>query len=162
MPAEQVTDEIGGIAIFGNPADMNIPPGEHRVLHYQCDVPGPSRILSLNVHRHANTARFGVWLERAGEDIPLYESFDYNDMPTYSYDSISDNPTPDADRQIDGAFNGMLEVNAGDRIHFVCDVTNGNDTPLRFANEVQTGEMCILFGSRSGGSACGSATRVRE
>lgn len=159
-PAGEVTEEIGGIAVFGNPADMNIAPGEHRVLHYQCDVPGPSRILTLNGHRHANTARFGVWLERNGEEIPLYESFDYNDMPTYNYDSISDNPVPDREVGIDGAFSGVLEVDAGDRIHFVCDVTNNNDVPLRFANEVQTGEMCILFGSRVGGPACGRATRV--
>jgi hypothetical protein len=119
-------------------------------------VPGSTRIITLNGHRHAWTDRFGVWLERpSGENVPIYESFDYNDMPTYQYDSVSTNPTPSVETQSDGAFSGQLEVNAGDRLHFVCDITNGSGGALRFANEVQTGEMCILFGSRTGAALCG-------
>lgn len=158
-PEADVTDPMEGIAIFGNPADLNIPAGEHRELHYACDVSEQTRIITLNGHRHASTDRFGVWLERGSETIPIYESFYYTDMPTYQYDSISMNPVPDLDSKTDGAFTGMLEVGPGDKIHFVCDITNRNDTALRFANEVQTGEMCILFGSRTGGALCGLAVR---
>jgi hypothetical protein len=159
--AAEVTDEMGGIAIFGSPADVAVPPGERRTLHYRCDVPGNTRIITLNGHRHTWTERFGVWLERAGETIPVYESFYYDDMPTYQYDSISTNPTPDIATRKDGAFSGMLEVSSGDELHFVCDINNTSGQQLRFANEVMTGEMCILFGSRTGDALCGSGTRVQ-
>ena len=104
-PQSEVKREIDGISIFGNPADLNIPNGEHRYLHYRCDVPGNTRIMTLNGHRHAWTDRFGVWLIRAGttEEVPVYESFDYNDMPTYQYDSVTQNPVPNRGTETDGA-----------------------------------------------------------
>jgi hypothetical protein len=154
-PESEVTNEMKGIALFGNPADVSIAPGVHKELHYVCDVPGNTRVITLNGHRHMNTDRFGVWLERGGEDIPIYESFYYTDMPTYQYDSISVNPPPDMAAKTDGAFTGMLELVPGDKLHFVCDITNRIEQPLRFANEVETGEMCILFGSRTGDALCG-------
>jgi len=158
----EVTDEMGGIAIFGNPLDVAVPAGEHRELHYRCDVTGNTRIITLNGHRHTWTDRFGVWLEKAsGETVPLYESFDYSDMPTYQYDSISMNPTPDLATKTDGALTGLLNVVPGDQLHFVCDINNTSSQQLRFANEVMTGEMCILFGSRTGDALCGSGTRVQ-
>jgi hypothetical protein len=156
-PAEEVTDEMKGIALFGNPLDVAVDPGERRELHYVCDVPGSTRVITINGHRHLNTDRFGVWLERDGQDIPIYESFFYSDMPTYQYDSISVNPTPDKASMTDGAFSGMLELVPGDRLHFVCDITNRIDQTLRFANEVETGEMCILFGARTGDALCSGA-----
>jgi hypothetical protein len=161
-PEAEVTDEIGGIAIFGPPGDVTTSPGVRNTLHYRCDVTQPSRIITLNGHRHAHTERFGVWLVREGESEPIYESFDYNDMPTYQYDSISVNPVPSLADRLDGAKSGMLEVGPGDQIHFVCDINNTSSNTLRFANEVQTGEMCILFGSRTGGSLCGQGTRVMD
>jgi hypothetical protein len=160
-PATEVTDEMGGVAIFGNPADVSLAPGEHRVLHYACDVTGNTRIITFNGHRHTWTDRFGVWLERGGESIPLYESFYYDDMPTYQYDSISENPTPDMASKTDGAFTGLLEVGPGDELHFVCDVNNTSSHSLRFANEVETGERCILFGSRIGDPLCGMGRRIQ-
>ena len=160
-PEAEVTDEMGGISIFGNPLDVSLAPGEHRVLEYSCPVTGDTRIITLNGHRHTWTDRFGVWLERAGQTTTLYESFHYDDMPTYQYDSISQNPTPDMATKIDGAFTGILEVKSGDELHFVCDVNNTTDHSLRFANEVETGEMCILFGSRTGDALCGQGTRVQ-
>lgn len=154
-PQSEVTDEMQGIAIYGNPQDVAVNPGERKVLHYVCNVTGSTRVITLNGHRHLNTDRFGVWLERGGEDIPVYESFYYTDMPTYQYDSLSTNPTPDLASKTDGGFSGMLELVPGDKLHFVCDIMNRIDQRLRFANEVETGEMCILFGSRTGAPLCG-------
>jgi hypothetical protein len=160
-PESEVTDSMGSIGIFGNPLDLFIAPGERRTLEYSCNVQGNTRIVSLNGHRHAHTERFGVWVVRAGGGMEsVYESFDYNDMPTYAYDSISMNPVPDVAGRSDGATSGVLNVSPGDRIHFVCDVNNTSMQTLKFANEVMTGEMCILFGSRTGSPLCGSGTRV--
>lgn len=163
-PEAEVTETMGRIGIYGNPRDLDIPVGEQRVLHYKCDVASDTRVLSFSGHRHSSTARFGVWLEPAdgGPDVVLYESFDYTDMPTYSYDSISQNPVPSVPNADDGALTGMLELHRGDELHFVCDVTNTGDQTLRFANEVETGEMCILFGNRTGGELCRNGTRVYD
>jgi len=162
-PQAEIKRQIQGISIIGNPSDLSIPAGEHRVLHYQCPVKGQVRIITLNGHRHASTSRFGVWVARAdGTSQSVYESFDYNDMPTYQFDSLSKNPVPNVDMKHDGASTGLLELNAGDTMHFVCDVTNKLDQPLKFANEVETGEMCILFGTRTGASLCGLVTRVQD
>ena len=160
-PKAEIKRPIGGISIVGNPLDLSMAPGEHRVLHYMCPVSSPVRIITLNGHRHASTSRFGAWVVRKdGSTQSVYESFDYNDMPTYQYDTLSTNPAPDMAKRIDGAWTGPLELVAGDQLHFVCDVRNELAQPLKFANEVKTGEMCILFGSRTGGPLCGLVNRV--
>jgi hypothetical protein len=159
----EVTDEMGGVAVFGNPADVSIPAGEHRELHYKCTVPGNTRIITLNGHRHTWTDRFGVWVVKkdSGKSVPVYESFHYDDMPTYQYDSVSMNPVPELATKTDGGFTGMLDVVPGDELHFVCDINNTSGQRLRFANEVVTGEMCILFGTRTGAPLCGAGMRVQ-
>ena len=159
---KDVSAPIQSLSIFGNPADVAVNPGEHRVLHYKCEVPSATRIVSLIGHRHANTDRFGIWIERGSEKIEAYESFNYEDMPAYQYDSVSSNPKPDVAQRVDGGHSGLLELKAGDQVHFVCDITNRQDQRLRFANELLTGEMCIVFGSYTGGEVCGRATRVME
>jgi hypothetical protein len=161
MDQKDVTKPMTGISLFGNPADMNIAPGEHQALEYMCSIPEDTRIITLLGHRHASTDRFGVWVIRGGEKTDVYESFDWEDIPTYQYDSISKNPVPNVDMKVDGASSGVLELKAGDELHFLCDVTNHQDQALRFANEVFTGEMCILFGSYTGGKMCSSSTRVQ-
>jgi hypothetical protein len=162
-PQAEIKRRIQGISIVGNPRDLNIPAHEHRVLHYQCPVTGPVRIITLNGHRHASTTRFGAWVVRAdGTTQSVYESFNYNDMPTYQFDSLSKNPLPSVENQTDGASTGLLELSAGDKLNFVCDITNKLDQPLHFANEVETGEMCILFGTRTGTALCGVVDRVQD
>ena len=159
-PQSEVKENLGGIAIFAPFEDSFIAPGVHAELQYRCDVTGKTRIVSLNGHRHSHTERFGVWIDRAGGGTEkVYESFDWNNMPTYAYDSLSTNPMLDRDAKIDGASSGVLEVGPGDVIHFICDVNNDGTQYLKFANEVMTGEMCILFGSRTGSPLCGQGTR---
>jgi hypothetical protein len=161
MDKADVTKPMTGLSLFGNPSDVNIAPGEHQALEYMCSIPQDTRIITLLGHRHASTDRFGVWVMRGGEKTDIYESFDWEDIPTYQYDSVSKNPVPDLDKKIDGASSGVLELKAGDELHFLCDVTNHQDQALRFANQVFTGEMCILFGSYTGGSMCSFSTRVQ-
>jgi hypothetical protein len=97
----------------------------------------------------------------------VYQSFDWFDMPTFRYDSQNQNPTPSPDTLSDGASSGILELNAGDALHFNCNITYTQaraaqegaqqpGAPLRFANEAFTGEMCILFGTSTGGSISNS------
>ncbi|HET8932073.1 MAG TPA: hypothetical protein VFN67_01475 [Polyangiales bacterium] len=165
MDKAEVTKEMRGLAASGSPKDVAIPAKQRTVLKYRCDVEADSRIITMNGHRHAHTDRFSVWVKKkSGEEIRAYESFNWEDMPTFQYDSISTNPMANVDKHVDGASSGMLEVSEGDEVHFLCDINNTLDVPLKFANEAIDGEMCILFGSYIGEkSPCsGGAQRVTE
>ena len=81
-------------------------------------------------------------------------------MPAYHYDSISKNPAPNVEKKIDRGHAGMLVLDPGDYVPFVCDVMNRTDDRLRFANELSTGAMCIVFGSYTGGRVCGQPVRA--
>lgn len=161
MRPEEVTKPMQGMTILGNPADVRIPDGQHRLLHYKSTVTGNPRVITLLGHRHANTDRFGIWIEKkSGQRISAYESFEYADMPVYQYDSVSQNPAPDIEKRQDGGHTGVLLLDEGDELHFVCDINNQSGVTLRFVNELFTGEMCIVFGSMTGAGSFGGATRV--
>jgi len=151
MNKEDVKKEMRGIAASGSPRDVSIPAKQRTVLKYRCDVEADSRIITLNGHRHAHTDRFAVWVKKqSGEEVRAYESFSWEDMPTFQYDSVSTNPMANVPKKIDGASSGMLEVKQGDEVYFLCDINNRLDVPLKFANEAIDGEMCIMFGSYIG------------
>jgi hypothetical protein len=163
MPAEEVKSTVFGMFLRGDPQDVMIPPGEHRILHYATSITDALRVVALWGHRHVSTDRFSAWLERSsGETVKLYESFDYFDQPIYQYDSVSQNPPPDVEQHVDGGHSGLVEMKPGDRLHFLCDVTNRQDVTLRFANELFTGEMCILWGSRVGSGNFNTPERARD
>jgi hypothetical protein len=113
-------------------------------------------ILSMYGHRHAWTTRFHAWVVRAGstEEILVYDSYDWFDMPTFSYNSATTNPEPGTPG-VDGAFSGPLVLQPGDSLHFNCHVETTPEraltlgvppptTTLAFANEAFTAEMCVL------------------
>jgi hypothetical protein len=143
----EITQRASGVTIFGGPL-QGIPPGERRVLEASATVSGGGRILSLFGHRHAATERFAVWLE----DELIYDSWDWVESRVFNYDSITENPAPNPEGGTDGAASGILEVQDGDLVRVECHVNNQTDVTLRFANELYTGEMCILFGSAMGAS----------
>lgn len=162
MDEKDVTQKMQGLSASGSPVDVSIPAHQETDLQYKCSVTGDSRIITMLGHRHAHTDRFGVWVKKAtGEMSDAYESFKWEDMPTYQYDSVSTNPTPDVANKQDGASSGELELHAGDELYFECDINNDLDQPLKFANETFTGEMCILFGSYVGAAPCASPQRIK-
>jgi hypothetical protein len=163
MDEKDVTQKMQGLSASGSPLDVSIPAHQETDLQYRCDVTADARIITMLGHRHAHTTRFGIWVKKAsGEMVDSYESFHWEDMPTYQYDSVSTNPTPDVPNKVDGASSGQLKLSAGDQLFFECDINNDLDVPLKFANETFTGEMCILFGSYVGANPCsGQATRVK-
>jgi hypothetical protein len=162
MDESEVTKEMRGLSASGSPRDVSIPARQRTVLKYRCDVQEESRIITLNGHRHAHTDRFAVWVKKqSGEEIAAYESFNWEDMPTFQYDSVSTNPMPSLKDRVDGASSGMLELEQGDEVYFLCDINNTLDTPLKFANEAIDGEMCILFGTYIGAASPCSAGAQR-
>jgi hypothetical protein len=130
---------IGGTGIA-------IPPGAEQELTYSVPFRADGRIRSLFGHRHKWTERFAVWVN---EDL-IYDSWDWVESVTFMYDSITTNPPVNPDGKMDGAKSGIVEVKSGDVLRYSCFVKNGSDVTLRFANEVETGEMCNLFGGTVG------------
>jgi hypothetical protein len=151
---------------FGQAAGLAVEPGSVVDLHYSWDISSPIRMVAAFGHRHVWTTNFSAWVEKpqGGVDI-LYQSFHWLDEPTYRYDSVTMNPVPDYAVLSDGAASGMRMLNPGETLHFNCHIEyteeraqqEGAPSPaengtLRFANEAFTAEMCILFGTTTGGS----------
>jgi hypothetical protein len=148
---------VQAIGTFANP-------GEIVDMHYASTIPAPTRILGLFGHRHAWTTNFSAWVEKGGKEEIIYQSFDWFDEPTFQYNSEVKNPTPNPTARADGAFTGVLNLAAGDKLHFNCHieytdqrameenspVTPAANGPLRFANQAFNAEMCILFGASVG------------
>jgi hypothetical protein len=125
------------------------------------DAPADLEIMHITGHFHANTHRMSAWLadttrpDRCTADDALgctllYEGYDYNDPGWTIFDSITQNPTPDADRQIAGGdYSGNLRLRPGQRIDYECEIDNPHDFDMSFGNEVETAEMCNVFGTYS-------------
>jgi hypothetical protein len=142
---QDITQKSTGIELSAGPWTP-IPAHSMQVLTTSTTVSGSGRLISLFGHRHAATERFAAWLN----DTLVYDSWDWVEARLFNYDSLTDNPAPDPAHQSDGATSGILEVKNGDKIKIECHVNNTTDQALHFANELYTGEMCILFGSGVG------------
>jgi hypothetical protein len=140
-------------------------PGEISDMHYSATAAAPFRVIGLFGHRHAWTTSFTAWVESSGKEPQIiYQSQDWFDEPTFTYNSEVKNPAPAPGKGTDGGFTGILKVAAGDSLHFNCHieytdaraksegspVTPTQNGPLRFANQAFNAEMCILFGSSVG------------
>lgn len=162
MDQKDVTAPMATFAATGSPADMSIAAGRAVKLEYKCSAAtAKSRLISMYGHYHAHNERFGAWIvRRGGERVSVYESFDWEHIPVYQFDSQSKNPEPDVAMLRDGAVSGLLSIESGDEVHFECDVNNTSTQTLSFTNETFTGEMCILFAGYTGANPCTRVTRV--
>jgi len=143
--------KTGGIGIVGG-IGISLPPGEKQVFSYQGTAAEDGRIIQLYGHRRQWTPRLAAWLN----DRLIYDSRQREEAVTYNYDSITKNPPIDPAGLKDGAVSGILPFKAGDTLKFSCFVDNTSDQTLRFANELEFGEMCVLWGATVGGSISGS------
>jgi hypothetical protein len=141
---KDITQKTSGVTV--NAPVVAIAPGEKQVITTTATTQGDGRIVTLFGHRHAHTERFAAWLN----DKLIYDSWDWVESRVFNYDSITMNPAPDPMAKTDGAVSGVLEFKKGDKVKVECHVNNTSDVTLRFANELLTGEMCILFGSTVG------------
>src|SRR6185503_3905992 len=99
------------------PADMSIAPGQRVQRGYSCTAAGATRLISLYGHYHAHDVHFSASVVRAsGQSVPVYDSFDWEDIPVYQYDSISMNTAARVGDKVDGAASGLLELKAGDKL----------------------------------------------
>jgi hypothetical protein len=148
-------------------------PGEIVDMHYTIPALDDLRVLGLFGHRHSWTTNFSAWVERTGQAPEiLYQSFDWFDEPTFNYSSEIKNQAPSSATRTDGGYTGVMNLKAGDTLHFNCHIEYTDERAqvsgspikpaqngaLRFANEAYNAEMCILFGEAVGNY--GATTQV--
>jgi len=145
-PATNPVTRFDGINLYGG-LSYYIEPGVHQTYTYNCATDRDIRILSLNAHIHAHSERLSAWKVAAdGTRTLLIEEFSWEEPQDFRFDTVTMNPTPDRDLRISGAASGEVFLMAGESIEWECDINNTSDGVLKFRNEVNTGEMCIVGG----------------
>jgi hypothetical protein len=151
VPREQVMDEATQIRAMGGVGWLILPiaPGTDTVYQYSCPIDTDGRLLSLLGHYHAHGKRFTAFLQRGGgAKEKVFEMYDYMDPQIFQYNSVVTNPM--FSQTAAGATTGILEVHAGDTIHWECHIINDSNVGLTYTNMVSTGEMCNLWGESLG------------
>ncbi|MGD8860336.1 MAG: hypothetical protein PVI30_10000 [Myxococcales bacterium] len=156
IPEEEVEEQanqirgMGGLSWFNFPLPGYSPiqPGTDEVYEYSCPINQDGRIINLLGHYHSHGREFQAWIERDGERTKVFQMYDYLEPAIFSYDSVTENPGFSEGSA--GATSGMLEVQAGDRLVWSCHIVNDSDVPLTYTNEVETGEMCNIWGASVG------------
>ena len=123
--------------------------------------PGDTRIITLLGHRHASTDRFGVWVvqRRARRPTSTSRSIGRTSRPIST--TASRRTRCRTSRQNRRREQRRARAQGRRRAALPVRHHEQQDQALRFANEVFTGEMCILFGSYTGGKMCSVSTRVQ-
>jgi hypothetical protein len=158
MDPSTVTAPLGMLGGFAN---VSIAPHTSGTAGGTCDYadafpPGGStsvRIVDLFAHAHYHNKRFAIYKESSdGSNSELvYDSYAGPEAPTYLYNSVVQNPAPDPTNKVTGATSGALELHAGERLRWECDITNDLNITLNgYAEQVYTAEMCNVFGSMVG------------
>ncbi|MDD9943208.1 MAG: hypothetical protein OXU20_19365 [Myxococcales bacterium] len=167
LPKEEVTRRAQGILIA---APVNYPIGMETDSEGFAVARTETQVLSLWGHRHAWTTRFHAWVVRTdGSEELVYDSNDWYDMPTYSYNSVAKNPEPG--KGFDGASSGPLILQPGDEMHFNCHASTTREraeelgvplptAPITWANHATAGEMCLLDGQTTGGRLFGGIEHI--
>jgi hypothetical protein len=125
----------------------NIQPGKAQVSRGQAIASQAMRLISGTGHYHSHTVRFSAFSVIAGQRNQILEDYDWHEPTLFTFDSIRMNPTWDPGARGAGASSGIVNLNAGDKIEWECEVVNTGTVPLRFGNAVETAEMCNMFGT---------------
>jgi hypothetical protein len=124
----------------------NIPPATTKITKGQAIAPQDVRLVAATGHYHAHTVRFSAFSVIGGERKQILEDYDWHDPKMFTYDSLQTNPMWNPGEKKAGAWSGLLNLSAGDRIEWECEVVNDSNVTLRFGDAVYTGEMCNMFG----------------
>ena len=143
----EVTDPAAEMFQTGGLAGttFSIQPHQDTVLGpFKCTIQGDGRMLWMYGHRHANNVRFSTWRKRGSQRDLIYEAYDWEEPLVLEYASTVTNQPPNLDKDIEGGWNGILDMKSGDVIEWECHVINKTEKVLRFTNNTYDGEMCIV------------------
>lgn len=149
-------------------APINYPPNSVLDNGGAMTATGDTRLLEIFGHRHAWTTHFSIWITRTdGSTESVYDSFNWEETPTFDFDTVTKNPVANAGTQTDGATSGLVMLHAGDKLNYNCHVDTTArraqqlgvpppTTNLAFANEAYKAEMCIPYAQTVGPAMQGS------
>jgi hypothetical protein len=106
----------------------------------------PIRLFQLTAHMHAHAENMTVWRHRGEQRELIYQSFDWAEPDSAIYNTVVTNKVPNETTRTDGGTSGLVVIDPGDKLEWSCTVNNTLTTPIRFANEAYTAEMCLLAG----------------
>ena len=124
----------------------NIPPSTTKITKGLATAAQDLRLVGATGHYHSHTVRFSAFSVIGGERRQIFEDYDWHDPKMFTFDSLQINQPWNADTRQSGAWSGLLDLKAGDRIEWECEVVNDGPVTLRFGDAVHTGEMCNMFG----------------
>ena len=128
-----------------------IAPNQRVVVKGERSVPTDGRILTTYGHRHSNNVRFSAWRTRGADKKQIYEDYDWKEPKVLEYNTLTTNPAPNATALTGGGYSGILDLKAGDKISWECEIVNKSGGTIIFnQNEAVTSEMCILIGDTIG------------
>jgi hypothetical protein len=147
-PPDTVTEYSKVIRGFGGLSWNSEPiqPGTDKVYKYECPIKGDGNIMSLLGHYHAHGKQFTASIKHKSDSAveKVFEMFDYLEPATFDYNTVTTNPKFSDGAA--GAMSGVLKVKDGDILMWDCHIINDSDVPLKYVNEVKTGEMCNVWG----------------
>jgi hypothetical protein len=142
--ASEVTEEAEEMFQTGS-VTFAVQPKQDTVLGpFRCNIQGNGRMLWFYGHRHANNVRFSAWRIRGAQRDLFYEGYNWEEPAVLEYASTVTNATAVRDKQIEGGWNGILDMKQGDVLEWECHIVNKTNGVLRFSNNTFTGEMCIM------------------
>jgi hypothetical protein len=143
---DAITGYYASMSLNGG-VGMRILPHSKQTLHYSCSPDQDVRLLNVSGHFHAHTVRFSAWkVDAEGVKTPLMQAFHWEELASFYLDSKTVNPESDPATKTDGALSGPITIATTDAIEWECEIDNTSDSTLKFRNEVQTGEMCMVVG----------------
>jgi hypothetical protein len=143
-----VKQKLQSVFMVGD-LSVNVPPLTKQTTTelFTPDMTEPTRVFQLWGHSHAHTESFTVWRNRGAAHDMIYQSFDWAEATTLTFNSVVQNSPPDTAAKIGGGTTGLLTLEPGDQLEWACDVNNTTNAALHFANEAYTAEMCLLAGA---------------
>jgi hypothetical protein len=154
VDASAVTQQANELYLFA--AGTSVPPGGHTVFTGKKAITDKARILSMYGHRHASTVRFTAYRTRAGNKMPIYQDFNWEEPAVFEFNSTTKNPPADPSMKVAGAYSGDLDLQPGDELDWECEVQNSSSMTITYGqNEALNSEMCILIGDLIGPALIG-------
>lgn len=125
--AEERITAVNGFSLSAA-RSLLVPPGVTQTLTYTCPSPASDfKLMSITAHVHAHNTATSVSVN--GKEV--YLSNDWASPLVKPFDSLH---------------GGELVIKPTDKVTWSCTIANTTSSNLRWANEVNTGEMCIVYG----------------
>lgn len=146
VPKEEVKVNVDMITFIQ--AGIDVPPMStgYTTGIARCTAPTDRYIGLITGHFHENGTRFSIWHEPAdGEQVKIYETFNWEDPGNASYTDRHENPAMDDPAGDWGAESGYVLIKAGEVVTFQCEFDNPGDTAVGLGDAGKD-QMCNAFG----------------